>query len=143
MFAMKKLVYAVVGLIALAGSSWAGPEEARAGSARLLATMTRANGSAQMITLEGVGCSEALCSRVAVGTKADDDPRATKTWLDTIAAIRDITSKDALFVLKDGTAQRLSVVHDNRFLYFSDQHGGKGKIDLSGIKSIEFLAPGR
>jgi hypothetical protein len=140
---MKNVVYALVGLIALAGSLWAGPEETRAGSARLVAKMTRANGGSQTITLEGVGCSGALCSRVAVRTKADDDPRVTKTWLDTIAAIRDITSKDALFVLKNGTAQRFSVVHDNQFLYFADQHGGQGKIDLAGIKSIEFLAPGR
>jgi hypothetical protein len=105
--------------------------------------MTRANGTSETITLEGVGCSEAICSRVAVRTKVDDDPRVTKTGLDTIAAIRDITSKDALFVLKSGTTRRLSVVHDNRFLYFSDQRGGERKIDLAGIKSIEFLASGR
>ena len=96
-----------------------------------------------MITLEGVGCSEAICSRVAVRTKADDDLRVTKTWLDTIAAIRDITSKDALFVLKNGTTRRLSVVRDNQYLYYAGQHGGEGKIDLAGIKSIEFLASSR
>jgi hypothetical protein len=140
---MNRSVYALVGLIALAGGPWVGPEEARAGSARLEARITRANGVSQTVTLEGVGCSEALCSRVALRTKADDDPRVTKTWLDTIAAIRDITSKDALFVLKKGTAQRLSVVHDNQFLYFADQRGGEGKIDLAGVKSIEFLASGR
>ena len=140
---MKKSVYALVGVMALPGGPWSGPEEARASSARLEARMTRANGASETITLEGVGCSEAICSRVAVGTKAGDDPRVTKTWLDTIATIRDITSKNALFVLKNGTTQRLSVVHDNQFLYFADQHGGEGKIDLAGIKSIEFLAPGR
>ena len=105
--------------------------------------MTRANGASETITLEGVGCSEAICSRVAVRTKADDDPRVARTWFDTIAAIRDITSKDAVFVLKDGTTRRLSVVHDNRFLYFADERGGERKIDLAGIKSIEFLASGR
>ena len=140
---MKNIVYALVGLIALGSSLWAGPEEARAGSARLVAKMTHADGGSQTIILEGVGCSEALCSRVAVRSKADRDRRVTKTWLDTIAAIRDITSNDAMFVLKDGTARRLSVVHDNRFLYFADQHGGKGKIDIADIRSIEFLAPGR
>ena len=46
-------------------------------------------------------------------------------------------------MLKNGTTRRLSVVHDNQFLYFADQHGGEGKIDLAGIKSIEFLASGR
>jgi hypothetical protein len=140
---MKKRVYALVGLFALAGSPWAGLEEARAGSAGLVATMTRANGTSQTVTLEGVGCSVALCSRVAVRSKADNDPRVTKTRLDTITAIRGITSKDALFVLKNGTSQRHSVVHDNQFLYFADQRGREGKIDLAGIKSIEFLASGR
>jgi hypothetical protein len=143
MCAMKNLVCALVGFFALAGSPWAGPEEARAGSAGLVAKMTRANGTSQTVTLEGVGCSEALCSRVAVRSKADDDPRVTKTWLDTIAAIRDITSRDALFVLKNGTSRRVSVVHDNRFLYFADLRGGERKIDLAGIKSIEFLASSR
>jgi hypothetical protein len=143
MCAMKKCVCALVGLVALAGGAWAGPKEARAESAGLVARMTRANGTSQTVTLEGVGCSEALCSRVAVQSKAENDRRVTKTWLDTIASIRDITSKDALFVLKNGTTRRLSVVHDNRFLYFADQHGGERKIDLAGIKSIEFLASSR
>jgi len=67
----------------------------------------------------------------------------TNTWLDTIAAIKDITSDGALFVLKNGTSRRLSVVHDNRFIYFADQQGAEKKIDLAGIQSIEFLAPGR
>lgn len=140
---MKKSVYALVGVVTLGGGAWVGPQEARASSARLEARMTRTNGASQTITLEGVGCSAAICSRVAVRTTADDDPRVTKMWLDRIAAIRNITSKDALFVLKNGTALRLSVVHDNQFLYFADQHGGEGKIDLAGIKSIEFLASGR
>ena len=95
-----------------------------------------------MITLQGVGCSEAMCSRVAILSRAEGDSRMTKTWLDTVAAIKDITAGRALFVLKDGTSRRLSVVHDNRFLYFADQRG-EGKIDLAGITAIEFLAPGR
>ena len=67
---MKKNICALVGLIALAGSAWAAPEEGRAASTRLEVRITRANGVSQTVTLEGVGCSEALCSRVAVRTKA-------------------------------------------------------------------------
>jgi hypothetical protein len=141
--AMKKIVYALVGLIAIAGSPWAGPKEASAGSARLVARMTMANGGTQTITLEGVGCSEALCSRVAVRSRPEGDSRVTKTWLDTVAAIKDISADGALFVLKNGTSRRLSVVHDNRFIYFADQRGAEKKIDLAGIQSIEFSAPGR
>jgi hypothetical protein len=92
---------------------------------------------------EGVGCAEALCSRVAVRTNAEGDSRVTRTWLDTIAAINDIRSESALFVMKDGTARRLSVIHDNRFLYFADQRGVEKKINLAGVESIEFLASSR
>jgi hypothetical protein len=140
---VKNIVCALVGAMAIAGGHRLVPAEARANSAPLVARMTLANGSSRTVSLEGVGCSEAMCSRVAVRSTADVDSRVTKTWLDTIAAIQDITPKDALFVMKNGTARRLAVVHDNRFLYFADQRGVEGKIDLAGIKSVEFLAPGR
>ena len=105
--------------------------------------MTLANGSLRTVRLEGVGCSEAMCSRVAVRTRPEGDSRVTKTWLDTIAAIKDITADGAMFVLKDGTSRRLSVVRDNRVIYVVDQRGIEKKIDLAGIASIEFLAPRR
>jgi hypothetical protein len=129
--------------MAIAAGHRAVPAEASADSGPLVARMTLANGSSRTVSLEGVGCSEAMCSRVAVRSRPEGDSRVTKTWLDTIAAIKDITSDGALFVLKNGTSRRLSVVHDNRFIYFADQHGAEKKIDLAGIQSIEFLAPGR
>ena len=140
---MKKILCAWVGVMAIAGGHRVVPAEARADSAPLVARMTLVNGSSRTVSLEGVGCSEELCSRVAVCSRPEGNSRVTKTWLDSIAAIKDITPDGALFVLKDGTSQRRSVVRDNRFLYFADQHGGEGKIDLAGLKSIEFLTPGR
>ena len=140
---MKNIVCALVSVMAIAGGHRVLPAEARAGSAPLVARMTLANGSSRTVNLEGVGCSEAICSRVAVRSRREGDSRVTNTWLDTIAAIKDITSDGALFVLKNGTSRRLSVVHDNRFIYFADQQGAEKKIDLAGIQSIEFLAPGR
>ena len=140
---MNRIVCVFLGFIAIASSPRMSPGEARAGSARLVAKMMLLNGGSRTIAIEGVGCSEAICSRVAVRSRADDHSPVTRTWLDTIAAIQDITPKDALFVLKDGTARRLSVVHDNRFLYFADQRGAERKIDMADIKSIEFLAPGQ
>lgn len=139
---MKNIVCALVGVMAIAGGFRAAPAEAGADSVPLVARMTLANGSSRTIRLQGVGCSEAMCSRVAVLGRPQGDSRMTKTWLDTIAAIKDITSDDAVFMLKDGTSRRLSVVRDNQFLYYADQRG-EGKIDLAGVKSIEFLAPRR
>lgn len=140
---MKNIVCALVGVMAIAGGHRVLPAEARADSAPLVARMTLANGNSRTVSLEGVGCSEAMCSRVAVRSRPEGDSRVTKTWLNTIAAIKDITSDSALFVLKNGTSRRLAVVHDNRFIYFAGQHGAEKKIDLAGIQSIEFLAPGR
>ena len=117
--------------------------EAKTSTAPLVARVTFANGSAQTVRLEGVGCSEALCSRVAVRTRAEGESPVTRIWLDTIAAITDITAETALFVLKDGTARRLSVVHDNQFLYVESQTGADRKINLAGVRRVEFPGPGR
>ena len=140
---MKKLAVAFFVLALTFGGLRAPSSEAKSGSSPLVARMTLANGDARTVTLEGVGCSEAMCSRVVVRTRSEGDSGVTRTWLDTIAAIRDITPDAAVFVLKDGTARRLSVVHENQFLYFESQNGAEGKISLAGIKRVEFLASGR
>jgi hypothetical protein len=59
---------------------------------------------------------------------------ATDTWLDSVASIKDITSQDALFTFKDGTARRLPVISGNRFLYFAN-----GKIEMGKLKRSSFL----
>ena len=140
---MKNVTVTCFVLTLTLGGLRAPSSEAKGSAAPLVARMTLANGSTQTVALEGVGCSEALCSRVAVRTRAEGDSRVTRTWLDTIASIKDITSDTAVFVLTDGTARRLSVVHDNQFLYFEGQNGAAGKINLSGVKRVEFPAPGR
>jgi hypothetical protein len=137
---MKKMIWTLMGLVLVGGGAGAVPTAAKAGASPLAARMTLANGTLRTVTLEGVGCSDTICSRVAVRSKADGDSRVTRTWLDTIATIKDITGEDALFVLKDGTARRLSVVQDNRYLYFANQNGTEGKINLAGVTSVEFLA---
>ena len=113
-----------------------GGQESR--SAPLVATITLANGSSRTVTLEGVGCSETLCSRVAVLTRIHGDAHVQRTRLDSLVAIKDISKDGALFVFKDGTERRQSVVVDNRVLYVMNQNGGKTKIDLARIASLEF-----
>ena len=140
---MKKPALACLVLTLTLSALRAPSSEAKSGTASLVARMTFANGSARTVVLEGVGCSETLCSRVAVRARTEADSRITNTRLDTIATIKDIAADAALFVLKDGTARRLSVVHDNQFLYVEGQNGKVVTINLAGVTRIDFLGPSR
>ena len=122
------------------------PDEATAGSSSRtshVVRMTLLNGASYTTTLEGVGCSATLCSRIAVTTTATGGSHLNRIPLDTVAGVTDVTSDGALFVFKDGTKRRLSVVHDNQVLYLSNAGGGAAKINLAGVQSIEFLGSER
>jgi hypothetical protein len=108
----------------------------------LTARITMADGTSRMAILEGMGCSASICSRAVIKSKAESES-TVKTWLDSIAAIRDTTARDALFVLKDGSARRLSFVTDFRVMYLANRLGGTEKVDLAKVKSVEFLAPSK
>jgi hypothetical protein len=117
-------------------------------SSNLVAKITMPDGDTRTVIVQGVGCAVNMCSRVAVRSKEEADTRLatlglhreTRTWLDSIAAIKDITNNDALFVLKDGCERRLSIVDGNRFFYFGDRYFGSGKIDVAKVRSIEFVS---
>jgi hypothetical protein len=114
------------------------PSEDRQGhGSGLTARITMADGDSRMARLEGMGCTASICSRTVIKNKAGSES-LVKTWLDSIAAIRDITPGDALFVLKDGSARRLSFVTDFRVMYLANRLGGTKKLDLATIKSVEF-----
>jgi hypothetical protein len=106
----------------------------------IFARVVTQTGTERPITIEGVGCWQSLCSRVAIRGRAEAESRVTTTWLDAIAAIQDITPNDAAVVLKDGTVRRLAIVQDNRVIYFRDQLGREGKLDLTGVTSVQFVA---
>ena len=98
------------------------------------------DGSSQIVTLDGVGCNETICSRVAVNARSLGNVIANRTRFADIAAIRDISEAAATFVLKDGTTHRLSVVPDNRVLYVFDANHRAQKIGLQRLMSVEFDA---
>lgn len=104
----------------------------------LSVTITAKDGRTRNIKLEGVGCTTSICSRTIMKAKAERDVLA-KLWLDGIAAIRDTTDHDALFVMRDGTEKRLALVKDFRVLYLAGESGHSEKIDIDATKSIEFL----
>jgi hypothetical protein len=107
----------------------------------LMARMTAADGTSRTIKLEGVGCTERMCSRVFIRSKSASGA-PLQTWLDSIASIKDATAHDALFVMKDGSERRLAFVTDFRVFYVSSRNGGAEKLDLATIRSLEFLGSG-
>ena len=108
----------------------------------LMAKITLLNGATRTVKLEGVGCPVSICSRTAIKGKSERDS-LVRTWLDSLAAIQDTTVDSALFVMKDGTAQRRSLVKNFRVLYLANGLGWTEKVDLAKIQSIEFLQPPR
>ena len=108
----------------------------------LMAKITLRDGITRTIKLEGVGCLQSICSRTTIKAKAKTDS-LVRTWFDSLVAINDITESDALFVLKDGTSRRMSLVNDFRVLYVATWLGGTDRFDLSRVKAVEFLAPER
>jgi hypothetical protein len=60
-----------------------------------------------------------------------------------MASIKSTTRNDAVFVMRNGSELRLKLVPDFRVLYMTDRSGVREKLDLSKIKSLEFLEPGK
>lgn len=118
------------------------PSQVEGHRSGLAARVTEVDGTNRTIRLEGVGCTESMCSRVFIRSKSAAGA-PLQTWLDSVASIKDATANDALFVMKDGTEQRLAFVADFRVLYVSTPRGGTEKLDLATIRSLEFAGSGK
>jgi hypothetical protein len=118
---------------ALAGLLSAGALTAKAANA----TITLANGTTREAKVEGVGCSVAICSRVAIKATADNDI-SVPTRFDSLASIQTIDADHALLILKNGTEKRVGLLKDFRVLYVANPAGGADKLDLSNVKSVVF-----
>jgi hypothetical protein len=118
------------------------PSQVEGHRSGLTARVVSADGTSRTVRLEGVGCTESMCSRVFIRSKGESGA-PLRTWLDSIASIQDATANDALFVMKDGTKRRLAVVTDFRVLYMSNPNGRTEKLDLTTIRSLEFLDSGK
>jgi hypothetical protein len=109
----------------------------QANAAGLTAKITTPDGATRTAELEGVGCAAALCSRVAM--KAEAQHVLVEKRLDAIGTIKNTSASNAVLVMKDGTAQRVSLMKDFRVLYLVKPSGGTEKVDLANVKSVEFL----
>ena len=119
--------------------AFAAPRETR--TAGLMIRITALNGPSRVETLDGIGCSEAICSRVFVRTLVEDEGRtvARDIPLDTVAAIEPRGGGHARVRFINGTVRRLVVPTGWRVLYLLDEAGRAKKVDLSELQSIEFL----
>jgi len=112
-------------------------KESTAQAARLVRLRLK-DGSSKIVRLDGVGCNESICSRVVVNSRTVGDVIANRTRFDDIAAIREICDDTALFVFKDGTKRRVSVVPDNRVLYVIASGGRPQNIGLRDVQAVDF-----
>lgn len=94
----------------------------------LPARVTFHDGTVRSVTLEGVGCTVSVCAR-------------WQRMLNSLADIKEITGRDALLTMRDGTRRRQSLGTDFRVLYLDGPHGGTEKLDLSSVTSVQFSVP--
>jgi hypothetical protein len=98
------------------------------------------DGTIRTVKLEGIGCSASMCSRTTVKVKNERNSLES-VWLDSISAIRETTETNALFLMRDGTQRRLSLLSGFRVLYLGSepQTGESQKLDLGQVRSLEFI----
>ncbi len=130
---------AFVCLVGSAGAASTTAQDSEGHLSSLRATVTMADGTSRAITLQGIGCTAAMCSRVRA-----TDVNAGSVWLDGLASVRDISHETegpikALFSFKDGWERRTSIVAGNRVLYVQGRFGRTEKLDLASLTKIDFL----
>ena len=128
----------VIAVSCLVGGEGIASVEANAGhKTSLPAVLTMADGTTKAVTLEGVGCTASMCSRVRARENDSDS-----IWLDGLTSIRQIHDANgavqATFGFKNGIEREGSIVQDNRILYVSRWLGSPEKLDLASIHRIDF-----
>ena len=137
-FASRIAAIASVCLVGSAGASSITALDSEGHDSSLRATVTMADGTSRAITLQGVGCTAGICSRVRA-----TDVKADSVWLDGLASVREISHETegpikALFTFKDGSVRETSIVEGNRVLYVQGRFGRTEKLDLASLAKIDF-----
>ena len=136
---MRIAATAAVCFLGNAGIPSITPNDYQGHRSHLRAKITLADGTARTVTLQGVGCTASMCSRVAVR-----DMKA-RVWLDGLASVSKISQDGdagpvkAFFKFKNGTERTESVVADNRVLYLEGRFGRSEKLDLASLSEIAFI----
>ncbi len=102
------------------------------------ARLTLPNGDTQLVKLEGVGCTVSICSRTHVKGHARSASLGAFAF-DAIRKIESAPQNRVSLLMKDGSRQAMSLVPDFRVLYFWTESGEPEKLDLSVVKSLDFM----
>jgi hypothetical protein len=129
---------AIICLVAMGSLRSMTPRTVEGHRSALQARITTVDGTQGTITLQGVGCTESMCSRVVVGCVKTDS-----LWLDSLTSISDISpnrdgSVKAVFTFKSGAESAASVLANNRVLYVSGLFRTE-KLDLGTLSRIDFM----
>src|SRR5947207_8706617 len=112
------------------------PSDLEGHQSSLHAKVTMTDGTCRMITLQGVGCAQGMCSRVRVR-----DTSTEGVWLDGLASVRDISQNaegpvHAVFTFKDGSSRETSITASNRVLSVGSRFWTH-QLDLAGVSRID------
>ena len=143
----------VLAVMALVGAPWLGSDVAGTSLGKVTITasghqaphrrvlLTPRAGPSRVATLQGVGCSEAICSRVAVRTRAASREERGETLVrfDAIAAIKSNMAGHATIDFVDGSSRRVVIPIENRVLYLLDDSDRTQRLDMKEFESVEFL----
>jgi hypothetical protein len=112
-------------------------------SSQLTAKLTLPDGASRLVKVDGVGCTRSICSRTHLKGGAEGNSAATlapdSIAFDAIDTIESVAPNRARFVLKDGTRKQRLLITDFRVLYLRDESNRPQKLDLSQIKSLQFV----
>jgi hypothetical protein len=103
----------------------------------LLVSVTMTDGTCRRITLQGVGCTQGMCSRVHV-----KDIQTNNVWLDGLLSVSDISQNatgpvHAVFTFKNGESRQASVPALNRVLYVGNLFWIR-QLDLAKVRRVDF-----
>jgi len=107
-------------------------------SSTISAKLTMADGATRLVELDGVGCAVSICSRTQIKGHARGASLDSFAF-DAIQTIESATQDKVLLVMKDGTRRMLSLDNNFRVLYFHSESGSERQLDLSKMKSLEFV----
>jgi hypothetical protein len=129
--------FAAVVLVGAVGLPTTAPFDLEGHQSSLRARIAMSDGTSRRVTLRGVGCTQAMCSRVRVR-----DTNTDSVWLDGLASVRDISQNGegpvrAVFAFKDGSSREISINAWNRVLYVGSRFW-TDKVDLAGVTRIDF-----
>ena len=97
-----------------------------------------ADGTARRVMVQGVGCTESICSRVRARDTNGDD-----FWLDGLASIQAVSHDAtgpiaAVFTFKDGRQRQASIIEWHRVLYVEGPFWRTGTLDLARVTRVDF-----